>query len=269
MKPIGKAQGKGIFLFSKLSAIKKWKERNNEVESYIVQKYIRNPFLIGNKKFDLRLYLLITSIKPLKIWIHRSGFARFSSVKYNSNHENISDNLVHLTNYSIHKKCSKQTNKWNVHSLRLFLATQHGEETTSLLFGKIQNILLKTILSVEDKLINDSNCFELFGFDVLIDANLKPWLMEVNSFPSLTSTDEEDKALKTQVIEDLFDVIDLENQLTGKEVKVGGFDLVFNETEVNIEDRDETVFDFEDKLSYVQSRIGSTFEKDEIIEVEM
>ena len=60
MKPCGKAQGKGIFLFTKLKDISKWRSENRwkpdnvEVESYVVQQYINNPYLIGGKKFDIR-----------------------------------------------------------------------------------------------------------------------------------------------------------------------------------------------------------------------
>ena len=66
MKPIGSAQGKGIFLFSKLSEISEWRsdyrykpgpgqQSAKEAEAYVVQRYINNPYLVGGKKFDLRL----------------------------------------------------------------------------------------------------------------------------------------------------------------------------------------------------------------------
>ena len=78
MKPIGRAQGKGIFLFKKLSEISKWRSEyrwkpdNSEVESYIVQRYIANPYLVGGKKFDMRLYVLVTSYSPLTAYQYRS-----------------------------------------------------------------------------------------------------------------------------------------------------------------------------------------------------
>ena len=81
MKPTGSAQGKGIFLFTKLSAINEWKkdhtwknaEEAKAAAAYVVQRYIENPQLIGGKKFDLRLYVLVTSYRPLKAYIHRNG----------------------------------------------------------------------------------------------------------------------------------------------------------------------------------------------------
>jgi hypothetical protein len=59
MKPTAKSQGKGIFLFNRIGAIQAWSEAQSE--PYICQKYISDPLLIGGKKFDLRLYVLVTS----------------------------------------------------------------------------------------------------------------------------------------------------------------------------------------------------------------
>ena len=96
-KPIGRAQGKGIFLFNDLGSLKEWKraydargapasqskkEAEQEVEVYIAQRYIDRPYLIGGKKFDLRLYVLVTSYSPLRVWMYRAGFARFSNHRF-------------------------------------------------------------------------------------------------------------------------------------------------------------------------------------------
>lgn len=56
----------------------------NQAEAYIVQRYIHEPLLIGNKKFDLRIYVLVTSHSPLTIHLYRSGFARFTHSRYDA-----------------------------------------------------------------------------------------------------------------------------------------------------------------------------------------
>jgi tubulin polyglutamylase TTLL9 len=104
MKPVGKAQGKGIFLINKLSQIANWKKDprlnrkglNSEdteegPEAYIVQRYIDNPYLIGGKKFDIRIYVLVTSYYPLQVYIHRNGFCRFSNYQFTMNSKDISN----------------------------------------------------------------------------------------------------------------------------------------------------------------------------------
>lgn len=80
MKPIGKSQGIGIFLVTKLSQIKKWaKDRWSYVapkEQHVISRYLNNPLLIGGKKFDLRLYCLVTSYKPMKAYMFDHFFLK-------------------------------------------------------------------------------------------------------------------------------------------------------------------------------------------------
>jgi len=61
--------------------------------------------------------------------------------------------------------------------------------------------------SVQNVVINDKHCFELYGFDILIDSNLKPWLIEVNASPSLSTTTDSDRAIKMNLINDIFAVV--------------------------------------------------------------
>lgn len=63
--------------------------------------------------------------------------------------------------------------------------------------------------------MNDKRCFELYGFDVLIDSDLKPWLLEVNGSPSMTANTQTDYELKLNVLDDTFTIVDMEKILTG------------------------------------------------------
>lgn len=110
MKPCGRSQGAGIFLINKLSKLKKWSREAKtnfqpqlSKESYVISRYIGNPLLIGGKKFDLRLYVLVTSFRPLKAYLFKQGFCRFCTVKYDTNVTELDNMYVHLTNVSIQK----------------------------------------------------------------------------------------------------------------------------------------------------------------------
>jgi tubulin polyglutamylase TTLL9 len=63
---------------------------------------------------------------------------------------------------------------------------------------------------VQKTIINDKHCFELYGFDVLFDANLKPWLIEINASPSMTANTPSDYEMKVGLLDDTFTTLDLE-----------------------------------------------------------
>lgn len=242
MKPVGGRQGKGIFLVNKPSQIDTWlkqsaKEKEVEeakVVSYVAQKYIHNPYLVGGKKFDLRIFALVLSYAPLKIYLYREGFARFTNTTYSLDKEDLSNASVHLTNHAVQKKdaeydATKSDLKWSIHSLRTFLASMHGTEATNVSFGKIQHIITQSLKSVQNVLINDKHCVELYGYDVMIDQDLKPWLIEVNASPALSSDNERDYELKFNLIEDFYTCLDMEKAFHGQTPKrVGGFDLIYD-----------------------------------------
>lgn len=244
MKPIGKAQGKGIFLFTRISQISDWKKDHKwkqdgqqHAETYVVQRYVDNPHLVGGKKYDLRLYALVTSYSPLTVWLCRSGFARFSHHRFSMNLKEVDNNYIHLTNCAIQKTSSKYTTsgcKWGLRSLRLFLISTYGEAETNRCFGDIQQVILRTLQSVQKIMINDKHCFELYGFDILLDDRLKPWLLEVNASPSLTAETPADYHLKFNILEDVFNILDLERKLAGTEERVGGFDLIWKNGPIGI-----------------------------------
>lgn len=244
MKPIGKAQGKGIFLLNKLSQIAqwktdyRWKPDNPSVESYVVQRYINNPYLVGGKKFDMRMYALVTSFQPLTVYIYRNGFARFSascvfvsriacdcrcsvsqlwwaSSRYSNSSADIMNTFVHLTNVAIQKtsdqynadvrapvcfdqQCtpvspsllhSPQTGgKWDLRALKVYLISRFGHEAVDVLFHDMNGIMVRSLLAVQQIMINDKHCFELYGYDLLFDDQLKPWLIEVNASPSVRAS---------------------------------------------------------------------------------
>jgi tubulin polyglutamylase TTLL1 len=114
----------------------------------------------------------------------------------------------------------------------------HGKTLTDKCFDDIHNIIRVSLKSVQSVMINDKHCFEVYGYDILIDNALKSWLIEVNSSPSLTSTTEWDRILKMSLINDTFSIVvppdwwdetSKHGSNTCRERQVGGYTCIIDE----------------------------------------
>jgi len=252
MKPIGRSQGAGIFLVTKLAQVQQWKPSNNwdnpprgtkkdneeedsgAPETYVVQKYVDDPLLIGGKKFDIRMYVIVTSYQPLVVYMHRGGFCRFSMSRYSMDKSDMNNLGQHLTNVAVQKHSGKEAYqrtgaKWDVSRLKSYLLSTVGVDVVNRLFTDIESIVLHSLFSVQKTMINDKHCFELYGYDILIDNKYKPWLLEVNASPSLTANTLADYDMKFGMLDDVLTLIDMEKYLNGDEMQIGGFDLLYRD----------------------------------------
>lgn len=246
MKPACKAQGKGIFIVTSIEQIQKWKAslkggiENLVNELYVCQKYIMNPLLIGGRKFDMRIYCIVTKYNPLLIWLYRTGFARFTHARYTNKVKEIENNYIHLTNVAVQKTCEEYNKttggKWDLRRLKIFLYSKYEKETVDCLFDRIEDIIIRSIKSVRKVIVNDRHCFELYGYDILVNSQMQPVLLEINANSSLTSNTVEDNRMKVDMLDDMLSVIDMEKVMTGEERQVGGFDLIYKEGEIEGEE---------------------------------
>ncbi|OHT08074.1 Tubulin polyglutamylase TTLL6 [Tritrichomonas foetus] len=220
IKPDAGAQGKGIIL------VQNPEQLEDYFEAAVAQQYIK-PFLIDGYKFDLRIYALLTSVDPLRIYIHKEGMARFCSEKYvKPRGSNLDQVFSHLTNYSLNKKndhfqANNDSDSGSKRSLSsVFNEIEKMGHSTKQLQDKIDDIIRLTIASVQPFLANNyhtaissndgkSRCFEILGFDIMIDKKLNPWLIEVNCMPSLTCDSKFDSELKLSVISGTLKIIAL------------------------------------------------------------
>ncbi|XP_074449980.1 tubulin monoglutamylase TTLL4 [Larus michahellis] len=215
VKPPASARGIGIQVIHKWSQLPKRRP-------LLVQRYLHKPYLIGGKKFDLRIYVYVTCYDPLRVYLFKDGLVRFASCKYSSSMKSLSNKFVHLTNYSVNKKNTEyksnsdetacQGHKWALKALWSYL-TQKGVNSEAI-WEKIKDIVIKTIIASEpyvNSLVKmyvrrPYCCHELFGFDIMLDENLKPWILEVNISPSLHSNSPLDVSIKGQMIRDLLNL---------------------------------------------------------------
>mmetsp|Transcript_9731 Transcript_9731/g.36194 ORF Transcript_9731/g.36194 Transcript_9731/m.36194 type:complete len:626 (-) Transcript_9731:2578-4455(-) len=232
VKPASSSSGRGISLVNNVTELLEATgggaaRTSSPDEEYVCSDYVANPLLVNGFKFDLRLYVAVTSYNPLRIYLYEDGLVRFSAEKYSLDPLNRSNSFIHLTNYAINMNNDKFVfntdeaedgvgNKWSLHALRKYLRHEGIDDVQ--IFRRIEDVLIKSILTVESDQRSalrtfvphpHTNCFELFGFDVLIDSDLKPWVMEINLSPSLSVGTPLDKKIKVSMLTDLFNMIDV------------------------------------------------------------
>ena len=104
----------------KFKELQKFEDNRNP---HVISRYIDQPLLVGGKKFDIRIYVLVTSYKPLRVWLSSKGFARFCIKKYTN--DNTDDMEVHLANNAIAKLAddynAEHGSKWSMDNLRFYL----------------------------------------------------------------------------------------------------------------------------------------------------
>uniref|UniRef100_A0A0K0EQ05 Tubulin--tyrosine ligase-like protein 9 n=1 Tax=Strongyloides stercoralis TaxID=6248 RepID=A0A0K0EQ05_STRER len=200
-KPDDGAQGSGIYLLNKFDDLKSYSDRQ------LIQEYIINPFLMNDQlKFDFRIYAVLRSINPLSIYVAREGMVRFCTEKYKKPTKDKNLNLYsHLTNYSLNKshtsyKHSNSLKDQIKGSKRLLSTVFHQMErrgmNTRKLWHNIKIIIVKTVIAMLPEImlnyeqtfhdIDGPQCFQIMGFDIMVQEDGKPILLEVNAAPSLT-----------------------------------------------------------------------------------
>ena len=214
VKPEASCQGRGIFLTRNIEDV-------NPSERYVVQEYISHPFLIDDLKFDLRIYVLVTSCDPLRIFIHEEGLTRFATEAYSRpSVKNKNMVCMHLTNYAINKgnpgfinnKSYKNDNIGHKRSLKSTYdrLEEQGFDVGTLKI-QIEDIIIKTLCAIQPNLshhyhacqpedFSKAMCFEILGFDIILDDKARPYMLEVNHSPSFNTDSPLDKNIKSKVI---------------------------------------------------------------------
>jgi tubulin polyglutamylase TTLL6/13 len=218
VKPEAASQGRGIFLVRNWTSI-------HPGERSVVQRYINKPYLIDGLKFDLRIYVLIYGCDPFRLFLYKEGLARLATEQYVApKGKNMKNQFIHLTNYAINKinenyefnTTENNASTGHKRSLKFvwdYIRKNGGNPNK--VKKKIKKCIIKTFCAVHPYLSriykeaqpNDfanNKCFEILGFDILIDHKLKPWLLEVNHAPSFNVDSPFDHKVKSELLKDTF-----------------------------------------------------------------
>jgi len=314
-KPVNSSCGRGIRVLK--STLDAAAEKALSQKKGVVQRYVDKPLLLDGYKFDLRLYVVVTSYDPLKVYLNAEGLVRLATERYSASPQMLHHRTMHLTNYSVNKtatayvknldtawqgavvpssarerrpgnrepkpveargstargrpeegtraapegedpmeesearsdcevgdECTEfcrdegavssgeeeprtegpgghpRSSKWSLQQLQEYFASHSLDY--GVMMERIKDLIVKTLIAVEPPIVSlchqganfqggssaqalrglgpNQTCFEIYGFDVLVDENLTPWLLEVNILPSLSSSSPLDKRIKTRLI---------------------------------------------------------------------
>lgn len=154
----------------------------------VAQQYITNPLLIQGRKFHLRLWMVVTSHSPLRAYLYNQGLVLFSSEAYDQAKpvEGVKPAAGHVTNYAR----NEDTWVWGLEQLQ----QQIGQETWQQLWEQMRLNTALTAAAVlgpmraahswlQPSISNYG--FQMLGLDYMVDEQMHPWLLEVNSAPSI------------------------------------------------------------------------------------
>ncbi|KAJ9466187.1 Tubulin glycylase 3B [Diplonema papillatum] len=172
--------------------------KGSKQTQWVVQKYLERPFLIHGRKFDWRAWCVVTP--QFDIYVYQEGVMRTASEPYQTG--DLTDELSHLTNHCIQEtgpnfgKFEDGNEMWYPDFQKYLdsLPRREPGHRVSMkrdLMPQVDEIIKDTLLCAKAKLTmsgSTSNdllgCFQLFGFDFMIDTDMKVWLIEINGSPA-------------------------------------------------------------------------------------
>ncbi len=173
---------------------------------YVVQEYLADPHLVKGRKAHLRLYMLITSIRPMRAYLWNDGLVRIAPEAYRPEAGWLERQAMHITNTALHKghpdleladHASKEDegNVWTQRAFMRHVESEGGDAEA--IRARLRDLAARLI-----KVIEHSGLFarqaeapmprayppKFIGMDVMLDADMKPWLLECQRMPGQTGT---------------------------------------------------------------------------------
>ena len=215
LKPTNASKGKGVRVLQDVAEAPLQQD-------WLVQEYLANPHTIRGHKYVLRLYVLITSLTPLRVYLYRQGFAKLASAPWDP--DDADNPYSQLTNPDINvlnHDAEVPVEFIDLDRYRQWLRDQGHDDAA--LFAQIEDLVALTVIAAVDAMrrrtaqagADPRGCYELLGLDCLVDDTLKPWILECNLSPSLgtcaapESGGRIEEAVKSELVRDMVTLVDL------------------------------------------------------------
>eukprot|EP00927_Polykrikos_kofoidii_P059694 TRINITY_DN54835_c0_g1_i1.p1 TRINITY_DN54835_c0_g1~~TRINITY_DN54835_c0_g1_i1.p1 ORF type:complete len:534 (+),score=99.13 TRINITY_DN54835_c0_g1_i1:56-1603(+) len=226
-KPTGESMGRGIILVNKISDVdsreRPFRTRCRDVEVFdprespleqrdfassgVIQEYLVNPLLLDNRKFAVRVFMLVARVKPFLAFHYNSGYVKRCGNHYDENRFEQADLFRHITNQEIQKRQEGYENTeaaelMSIADLDAYLQENLGIVEFQMGFwDQVRAICMEICHGIKEpvELEGKQGMFEIFGLDFIVDAEQHVYLLEANRDPSWVM----DSQVKKDVIPDM------------------------------------------------------------------
>lgn len=177
LKPENSLGRRGVLILNKYSELVKNINKYTKYKNWIIQEFISNCLLYKNKKFHIRLYIILTINKnKITVYIQNKGFLYLAINDYDMN--KVKEYEVGLSG----EKSEQQVKLYPENFIEEF-----GNSKFNKINDQIKEIVKTSITCVKDKLscpnknVKNYKCYKLFGYDLLVDNLFNVYLLEINA----------------------------------------------------------------------------------------
>ncbi|CAH6421523.1 Tubulin-tyrosine ligase/Tubulin polyglutamylase [uncultured virus] len=203
----------------------------------VVQELLQDPYIINGRKINLRMYVLfLCQNNEISAYVHKEGFMYYTKLPFVKNclkdEPNITTGYVERNIYEANPLTHTDFRKYLDNHNRILIKSEtqllnNGKKISDEVFNKIYVLLGKVVHSVRYTVcvgskLKDYISFQQFGFDVAINDELMPQVIEANKGPSLQLMDKRDTDVKHQVVRDIFKVLKVISDKDNGYIKIYG-----------------------------------------------